>query len=109
MKWSESYAHCENKPKTGSCMINSKGIHTDHCSWQNDDFVASRGAVNLRVCDIDRLGQIQPSGLWCEELVHHAARPLITRITHIEGIPEESRGDLVECYSSLAYLKENES
>ena len=58
---------------------------------------------------LDHLEEICPSGLRCEELVHHAARPLITRITHIEGIPEESRGDLVECYSSLAYLKENES
>jgi len=28
----------------------------------------------------DHWGEIFPSDLWCEELVHHAARPLITRI-----------------------------
>lgn len=34
---------------------------------------------------LDHLGEIFPSDLRCEELVHHAARPLITRITQTEG------------------------
>jgi hypothetical protein len=59
-------------------------------------------------CGNDRLGQIQPSDLWCEELVHLAARPLITRITHIEGIPEESRGGNISM-GSVRHLTENMS
>ena len=51
----------------------------------------SRGAIFVAVW-LDHLRKIFPSDLRCEELVHHAARPLITRIALAEVLPEESRG-----------------
>ena len=86
-------------------MIHFQDIPTSRHSWQNVGLVASRGAVNFRVCGIDRLGQIQPSDLGCEESVHHAARPLITRITHTEGCAEESRGDTADPLFYSTYVR----
>ncbi len=86
-------------------MINFRGIPTSNYSGQNGDSVASRGAVNFKVCGIDRLGQIQPSGFWLEELVHHAAST-----AHHKNVPcrkgaEESRGENVSHHFILEVLK----
>ena len=58
--------------KDQDLYVQFRVIPTRDLSWQNVHDVASRGAVN-QDCGIDRLGQIQPSDLWCEELVHLAA------------------------------------
>lgn len=44
-------------------------------------------------CDIDHLGQIQPSGLWCEELLHFAALTADHKSYPNQSEREESRGD----------------
>ena len=51
----------------------------------------SRGVISCP-CGFDHLGEIFSLRVSVKALVHHAARPLITRITDTEHCPEEPRG-----------------
>ncbi len=79
------------------CMFNSSHtavlqIMADWCA------VESRGAISLPLW-LDLLGKILPSDLRCKELVHDAARPLITRIAQTE----DDRRGLVARNSGLPF------
>lgn len=61
-----------------ACMFNSNLFRSGPLG-SDGSVVKSRGAM-FSPCGFDHLGEIFPPDLRCEELVHHAARPLITRI-----------------------------
>lgn len=70
-------------PSPCPCMVNSSSFRNPSLHGLIEGLRSREEAIALP-CGNDHLGEIFPSDLRCEELVHHAARPLITRITWTE-------------------------